>query len=60
MLPINEFLIITCSSITPKYEIEYLLVQRVFRKFGYFPKSLIFCSSSKEQTSSCPFFSATI
>ena len=26
----------------------------------YFPNSLILCSSFKEQTSSCPFFSATI
>ena len=29
-------------------------------KGSYFPNSLILCSSFKEQTSSCPFFSATI
>lgn len=29
-------------------------------KINYSPNSLILCSSFKEQTSSCPFFSATI
>ena len=35
-------------------------LKRSFITNGYFPNSLILCSSFKEQTSSCPFFSATI